>query len=320
MRHLLTALGVLFACLMIAGAAPAATTFATPSTAVAVMKAARCDDDVLFTGVFPALRLSGVKPACAVRLDLSRATFTGLAYWTDIANLTATGGTWAQLRLDKAVNVSLGGAAFTGQASANQVAFNVNVGTNVSITGSTFDGYSKGVTLARVAGFTIAGNSFTQMESDGINCSASQRGRITGNRVSNFRKVPGGAHPDAAQCWSVAGYPTTADIEISFNIIDAPPAQGIFLGNIPGAPGFDRVWIHHNAIIAGQVNGLALAPSARDSAVNDNILSTAPGSPWQSTIQSGGARRCGNTVAAYRQPDGQLKPGVVDAPCPSVAP
>lgn len=285
-------------------------TTATQATIVAVLKAAKPGDTITLTGTFAALRLSGIKPAGVVTLDASAATFTGQAYWTDVSNLTVVGGQWQELRIDRGANIEIDGATFGGQSKSGQVAFNAYVGYGVSVVRSTFANYHKGATFTEIDGATVHQNIFTGMQSDGVNFAACRNVSITSNDLSGFAPVAG-THPDAIQGWSVTGKPPTADVLIARNIIDAAGAQGIFLGDLTGAGGFDRVTIEDNDIRAGQPNGLAIG-NGRGSVVRNNRVSTVTGSLYQSRISiiGGTVTRCGNTVSAYGG-----KPGVTDPAC-----
>lgn len=186
-------------------------------------------------------------------------------------------------------------------------------GRGVEVADGRFEGFRIGLSMTRIDGFQLTGNTFVGMRADGVAASLSRNGLIEKNTCKSTR-VRGKDHPDCIQMWSRPNAPPSADVVIRANHIEGS-TQGIGLHNHvrDGVDdgGFDRIVIEENVINVARANAISLK-NARDSVVRNNHVSTAPGGQVHATIRVSGpsVTVCGNTIGA-----GAGKPAAKDRAC-----
>lgn len=145
--------------------------------------------------------------------------------------------------------------------------------TDSAVTNSSFDHVGQGGALIDSDRIVVQGNSFSNIESDGLDVANTSHARVIGNRFTDFFPVAGD-HPDGIQFFAVgkapADYPTGSLVED--NIIlrgkglgaDGKPfpEQGIFVESQ------DHLTIHRNAISCSLYNAISL--SGVNTALIDN--------------------------------------------------
>lgn len=320
------------------GAGAAATYTATPSTLTAVLGSARDGDTiVLAKGAYKGVRIMGRTFRQPLVIDARAATLEGL-FARSVSGLEIRGGEYRlsptttskksgkplpgfALRFVQVENIKVSDISVVGPGAPADAkdgphgdgwGLQVNGGKEIEVANSRFRGLKVGITLARVTGFRVLNNQFSNQRSDGIDVAESRKGLIEGNdcRDTRIRAIE---HPDCIQMWSRSTSPPTADITIRKNRVRGY-SQGIGLFNHVrngvNDGGFDRILIEDNDIEVPVPHGIAIMDS-RDSIVRNNRVRTAPGAKHRTSINSRGAvKRCGNVVEA-----GAGRPGMVDPSC-----
>lgn len=270
-------------CALLTFACPvqAATLQATPATIAATLKAAQPGDVVVLTGEFPGLPLSGLSFTPAITLDASAATITKFTYAKPVNGVTIRGGKWREgLRIDGGERIKVQGATFVGPFGASTfAALHLNWVKDVEVSGSEVAGVITGMILTGVDGFAITENFLHELRSDGIDLAGARNGVVRGNVIVSPRPLDGD-HPDGVQLLQAGATWPVENIVIDGNVI-AGRMQGIFGGNGP----YRNITIRGNAISAGYVNGIGIG-DVTGLVLEDNEVSTLPGSPWQSLIGS----------------------------------
>lgn len=296
---------------------------ANPATAKVVIASARSGDTIrLARGDYYGITVKDRTFAPALTIEAGDARLTD-ARLDNIDGLVIQGGTYLPLRRDRqgggeafgealrmnnVRNVKVRGATFVGPGSPSATAqtefgegqgLRVIGGQNIEVVESRFEGFKRGLGLRLVDGFRVAGNTFLDMRSDGLNAALSRNGLIEANNCAGTR-IRDTEHPDCIQLWSAPNTKPTADIVIRRNRIEGS-TQGIGLYNhVRGGVddgGFDRIVIEDNEIKVSRANAIMLV-SGRESVVRNNKVSTAPGARFQASIRvtGGTVRQCGNIV------------------------
>lgn len=149
--------------------------------------------------------------------------------------------------------------------------------TDASVTNSIIDHVGQGGALIDSDRILIQGNSFSNIESDGLDISNTGHARVIGNHFTDFFPAVGD-HPDGIQFFAAgiapASYPTGSLIED--NVIlrgkglgadGTPfPEQGIFIESQ------DHITIHRNAISCSLYNAISLS-TVNTALVDGNFIS-----------------------------------------------
>ena len=172
----------------------------------------------------------------------------------------------------------------------------------------------------------VSGNHVTDLISDGIMLTSSQRVKVYNNTCSNFHPLPktfdeqgnqieDGDHPDCIQGWSVPDYAPMSDLEVVGNRGDGD-FQGVFLNNpMAGGRGYDRVTVTDNVMRIGWYHGVYLE-DVRGGLVTRNSIRPngrrdirgkvfdRPVRPYITILTSTNIKACGNVVTEFPTGEG----------------
>jgi Ca2+-binding RTX toxin-like protein len=161
-------------------------------------------------------------------------------------------------------NVSISDSDFHGSLDGvvgNDVAaMLIRSSENVTIKSSEFQQFKFGIGHLDSNGLTLSGNSFHDIQSDGIRGGGSSNVTISNNRFSDFFPVDGD-HPDAIQFWTAGTRLAATNIVVTNNVVErgaGSGVQGIFLRDEIGTMPFSNVTITNNQIIGGGFNGISV--------------------------------------------------------------
>lgn len=278
---------ILIALALAAGACGghAATVTATPETLQALLDRARGGDTItVAAGDYAPILLRSKTWSPPVTVEAAAGRFAGIE-GRRISGLTWRGGT------------------FDGKREQRN-GFKIEVGDHIVVENTTMTGFLRnGIGFGNVSDARIAGNTFSDGGSDGIDVALSRRVVIDGNQCRNGQPTPG-AHPDCIQLWSRPTAPPVADITITNNTAYGD-MQGIGLFNHvrEGVDdgGFDRIRIENNDIKVKQWHGIAVS-SCRDCIVRNNRVEALPNGRIKAWIKFKDVARleaCGNVQTAW---------------------
>jgi hypothetical protein len=274
------------ACLL-AGAFPvashAAILNATPSNVRTVFAAARDGDTINLVGTFGAVSFENRMFTTPVTINASQAVFTDTMRIRNTVGLTVTGGTfdlrsqtnayWRAMAIDNSNAVKILNGTFLGNGEnrgfdATQ-GIVVTQSRNVQVGSSTFNNFLVGITIRSSNGIQLGANRINASTSEGINIADSHFVTAMSNSCSGFTPFPG-SHPDCIQLWSIAGNAPQSMID--------------------------------NTVATSWSEGIACY-GCFDSIITGNVVSTLPGSQWQTLVRViGGANNvvANNSIAAYQ--------------------
>ena len=306
------------ACLL-AGALPfaanAAILNADSTNLLSVFAAARNGDTIKATGTFGSVALQNRTFTTRVILDATGATFTDSLSIQNVTGLTVLRGTFgsrtAMLRTGRAVginrsaNIKFQNATFIGNGpiagSTASIGMTVTASNQVQISASRFNNLKAGLGVLSSTNVKIDSSKFTAMTSDGINIADSHFVTATANTCVGT--VPfAGAHPDCIQLWSVLGNPVQSDIALLRNIARGA-TQGFTSFNSSDGGGL-RISMIGNIVATSYPQGLACYACV-DSVFTDNVLTTLPGSLYQTSMNIiGGSNNIieNNNITRYARP------------------
>lgn len=305
----------MIACLL-AGAFPvashAAILNATPSDVRTVFAAARDGDTINLVGTFGAVSFENRIFTTAVTVNASQAVFTDTLRIRNAVNLTVVGGTfdlrtrtnpyWRAVAVDNSNAIKLLSGTFLGNG-ANR-GFDATQGIvitqsrNVQVGSSTFNNFLVGITVRSSNGVQLAANRINASTSEGINIADSHFVTAMSNSCSGTIPFPG-SHPDCIQLWSIAGNAPQSNISLSRNVARGA-TQGFTSFNASNGGGV-RISMIDNTVATSWSEGIACY-GCFDSIITGNVVSTLPGSQWQTLVRViGGANNivANNSVAAY---------------------
>jgi Ca2+-binding RTX toxin-like protein len=160
-----------------------------------------------------------------------------------------------------------------GNPADDVTGFLIRTSSNVSVTNSEFQQLSNGIGQLDNTGLTISGNSFHDIQTDGVRGGGSSNVVVSNNTFTDFYPAVGD-HPDAIQFWTTNETTSAHDITITDNLFlrgAGQVAQGIFIrdevGNIP----YQNVTITGNYIIGGMYNGIAVI-GGNNVTINNNTV------------------------------------------------
>ena len=286
----------------------AATVTATASTIKAVFAAAHSGDTIKLTGSFAATALTNRSFAPPLVIDATAAVFTDTLSLYSLTNVTITGGHFgsASRLVGSAVRV-VGGSGIKllspivvgNRTTGHGIDFSGT--SNVTVDNGSFTGLRAGVALSGVTGATLSRNRSLHASSDGFDIADSHQVVVSANSCSGTA-ISAGAHPDCVQLWSVLGHAVQSDIQVIDNI--ATGATQGFTSFDPDKGGGLRISILRNRVDTSYPQGIACYACV-DSIIEGNIVTTQPGSQWQTRINIvGGSNNLveGNSVADYVAP------------------
>jgi hypothetical protein len=304
------------ACLL-AGAFPvashAAILNATPANVRTVFAAARDGDTINLVGTFGAVSFENRMFTTPVTVNASQAVFTDTMRIRNTVGLTVTGGTfdlrsqtnayWRAMAIDNSNAVKILNGTFLGNG-ANR-GFDATQGIvvtqsrNVQVGSGTFNNFLVGITVRSSNSIQLAANRINASTSEGINIADSHFVTAMSNSCSGFTPFPG-SHPDCIQLWSIAGNAPQSNITLSRNVARGS-TQGFTSFNASSGGGV-RISMIDNTVATSWSEGIACY-GCFDSIITGNVVSTLPGSQWQTLVRViGGANNvvANNSIAAYQ--------------------
>jgi len=155
-----------------------------------------------------------------------------------------------------------------------------------AVTNMAFTDLYIGLTCDDCTNFSIQGNTFTFIGSDGIDIPGARGGKIQLNTFRDFRPLPG-VHPDGIQCWTTRKPSGCKDVLIFRNTFQGDPGhefQGIMFGDEDGVGGYDRIRIELNTFSQTMWNAVNLARGAEQVILNNRITAGPNFKPWFRTV------------------------------------
>jgi hypothetical protein len=301
---------------LLAGAVPvashAAILNATPSNVRTVFAAAREGDTINLVGTFGAVSFENRIFAKGLTVNAAQAVFTDTMRIRNTVGLTVVGGTfdlrsqtnpyWRAVAIDNSNAVKLLSGTFFGNG-ANR-GFDATLGVvvtqsrNVQVGSGTFNNFGTNIIVRSSNSVQLAANRINAATTDGINIIDSHFVTAMSNSCSGT--VPfAGAHPDCIQLWSLAGNAPQSNITLSRNVARGA-TQGFTSFNASNGGGV-RISMIGNTVSTSWSEGVSCY-GCFDSIITDNVVSTAPGSQWQTIVRViGGANNTvsNNSVAPY---------------------
>lgn len=286
---------------------------ATPSNLNAVFAAAQGGDTINLVGTFGTSSFQNRNFATRVTINAAKATFTDTVTIQNVTNLTVFGGIFGSktqpMRAWRTViikdsnwvkmqsNTFLGNGATAGIDATQGIL--VTTSSNIQVSAGTFNNFKTGIGVMSSTNVKLDNSRFNAMTSDGINIVDSRFVTATANTCSAGTPYPD-AHPDCIQLWSLAGKPVQSDITLLRNIARGA-TQGFTSFNSDDGGGL-RIQMLGNTVATSYPQGIACY-GCFNSLFSDNILSTLPGSLYQTSINIvGGANNIvtNNNVTAYK--------------------
>ncbi|MBL8553962.1 MAG: right-handed parallel beta-helix repeat-containing protein [Phenylobacterium sp.] len=265
----------------------AITTVSTTAGLVSALKAAADGDTIqLGSGTYSAVSLkdlsfangvtitSQTPGAPAVITDMTLSGTRGLTF-QDL-EFAARFGDGISYRVESCQNLVFQRLDVHGSLDRNPsndgLGFLIRNSANVTVRDSEFRELDSGISHLNDEHLKIVGNSFHDLQMDGVRGGGSSWVTISGNRFRDFFREAT-THADAVQFWT-SGVTTTAhDIVVSNNSVvrgDGLYIQGIFFGDESGV-GYDHVAISGNLVVGEAIAGISVT-GAHDVTVTDNIV------------------------------------------------
>ena len=258
--------------------------------------------------------VAAAKPGTVIDLGTQRVTFARVKGLHDVtikggvfgaiildnwSNVTFTGTTFSPLPADRVltgyapplmdayspVGLTITNVTFTGYTDSlgnlQPHAIKLRGGSNVAISGSTFQSVGAAVSFERTAGGSFTGNTLSMVR-EGIDLAGATNITISGNRIGPFRPAAAD-HPDAIQMWTQGlTLPTDTaarNILIENNLVDPGVgyrSQGVFMGdelNLAGqGRGYDAITIRGNVFVGTGWNGIAFGGGTNLLVENNTLL------------------------------------------------
>lgn len=285
---------------------------ADPSNLAAVFASAKNGDTIRATGKFGPVWLTNRSFTTRVTLDATNAVFANTLTVQDVTGLVIVGGTFgsrtAPMRALRAVIVKSSndvrfqtsnfvGNGLTAFGRANHGML-VRQSRNVQVVDANFSNLHTGLGVMSSSRVKVENSRFSQMTSDGININDSHHVTASANRCIGTI-VSRGAHPDCIQLWSLRGQPVQSDIALLGNYARGA-TQGFASFNGSDGGGL-RISMIGNIVDTSYPQGIACY-SCIDSIFQDNILTTLPGSRYQTRMNIGGGGNnliVNNSIGGY---------------------
>lgn len=314
-----TTVGALGVSLAAATAAQSATLDATAATIGAVWGAAQPGDTIRLNGSFGLTYLQNKSSKGGITLDATKAVFTDSLIIRHVDGLKVIGGTYGAptggpttsgraVVINGGSNIAFYSPVVVGNAGGQGISFSDTVGATVK--SGNFAGLYSGVSMTRVTGGYMSGNTVTGALSDGFDIADSHNVTATRNSCSGGAPVAG-AHPDCIQMWSIAGHAVQSDITITNNTATGP-TQG-FTSFDADKGGELRLTMVSNRVSTTYPQGIACYGCV-DSNISYNRVTTLAGAAHVTNIHIiGGSNNIvvGNTIGAL--PKASHGAGVVTA-------
>jgi Ca2+-binding RTX toxin-like protein len=266
------------------------TTVSSVTALNAALKAAQAGDSILLTAgtytgtVASYLNFAGNvtvtsadagHPATLTNLNVTSSsglTFSGLDFRADGA------GPDNPFLVARSHDVTLTGLDVHGSADGLQndrAAMLVRDSANVTVSDSVFHDLWIGIGHLNNDHLTIAGNTFKEIQMDGIRGGGSSFVTITRNTFSNFHPAATD-HPDAIQFWTSNTTTSAHDIAVTENVFMRGSGtgvipQGIFFNDEVGTLPYQHLTITGNMLAGAGYNGIAIF-HGDDVVVKDNVV------------------------------------------------
>jgi hypothetical protein len=282
------AYGGAMAALGLAVPAYAVTLMATSSSFSSVFASANAGDTIVLSGRFGRLDLANRSFDTPLRIDATRASFSGPLNIVRLNGLSVTGGrfgpgAWQNagtIRVFESSNIGFTRPILTGDGLGAARGLTFTNSDGFSVTGGSFSGFRLAIGVIESTDGLLASNRITRATSDGMNIVGSHRVTARGNVCSGG--IPSaGAHPDCIQLWSIAGKPPQSDIRLLRNVANGP-TQG-FTSFTPANGGGLRISMIGNRVNTSMPQGIACYGCV-DSIITDNVLTTLPGSLYRTSL------------------------------------
>ncbi len=269
-------------------------TASTTTQLLQALKAAQPGDTILLTpGTYSSVAISNLAivgdvtitskdpGAPAVFTDLTIRNCSGLNFTNIEFALNPASGSnpikvldSTDIHLDK-LNVH---GSLDGNPTNDTSALQIRGSSNVSVSNSEFQQLSNGISHLDSDHITISGNSFHDLQIDGVRGGGSSFVTISNNYFTDFYREDGN-HPDAIQFWTTNTTTSAHDIIISGNVIDRGDGgvmQGIFIKDESGGKlPYHDVKIVGNVIVGSMWNGISVN-GADGLIISDNIVAGLP--------------------------------------------
>lgn len=301
-----TTVGALGISLAAATVAQAATLDANADTIGGVWNAARPGDTIRLSGSFGLTWLQNKSSTRGLTLDATNAVFTDSLTIKHVDGLKIIGGTYGAttgeptaygraVLIKGGSNITFYSPVVVGNAGGQGISFSDTV--NATVKSGNFAGLYSAISMTRVTGGYMSGNTITGELSDGIDIADSHTVTATRNSCSAGAPVAG-SHPDCIQMWSIAGHAVQSDITITNNTATGP-TQG-FTSFDADKGGELRLTLTSNRVSTTYPQGIACYGCV-DSNISYNKVTTLAGAAHMTNIHIiGGSNNTvvGNTIGA----------------------
>ncbi|WP_292932234.1 hypothetical protein, partial [Novosphingobium sp. PASSN1] len=203
---------MLFAAVLSARPAEAATWTATSATISNIFKTVADGDTIVMTGSFGTVRMQNRVFATGVTIDATSADFSDSLVITKVDGLNIVGGRYGSttvpttqnraIVVSDASNIRILNPIVTGAFAGTGIGFSRSI--NVSVSDGSFTRVKTGVFMDRVTNGSMMRNTLVAGVSDGFNVSNSRNVIVSNNSCSGTTPLVG-YHPDCVQMWTSPG-------------------------------------------------------------------------------------------------------------------
>src|SRR5262249_24775290 len=152
----------------------------------------------------------------AILTDFTMSNCNGLIFsQLEFSAVTALDPYFA-FRIESSSNIEFRNLSVHGDQIGGPAGFLFRNGSNIRVINSDFQQLGGGIVHTNSTGLTITGNSFHDIQSDGISGNGSSNVEISQNTFTDFHPV-GGDHPDAIQFFTLNTTAPAHDITITNN-------------------------------------------------------------------------------------------------------
>jgi len=253
-----------------------ATTVSTTDAVWAAVKAANAGDVItLAAGKYAALTLSGfikdgvtIKGAGAVLGALTVTNCQGLNFdGLEVAQADTSTGHYANAISGSSKIAFANMNVHTATGVLSGIGFFIRNSSEISVKASELHHLGVGMSIIDSPNCTVTGNTFHDINTDGIDNAGAPGVTIVGNHFTDFYPDVG-AHPDAIQFWPTAANPRPSGAVVKDNVIvrgKGRVMQGIFVA------GQDNITITGNAMAGTMYNGISLS-GVNTALIADNFV------------------------------------------------
>jgi hypothetical protein len=282
----------------------------------------------LAPGAYAGVALDGFSPSAAVtvtsRDPANPATIASLTV-DHSRNLTVTNlniissgappAIYYYDRITNSSNITLDGVHVAGSDPTpgnNAAGLLFQNDTNITVRNSTFTQLGTAIVEGLSTGVTITGNTFHNLESDGIDNNGTSNLTISGNAFTDFH--PSALdHPDAIQFWTENTTAPAVNITVSNNTITrgaGVPVQGVFVQDDSGKLPYVGLVVTGNTCAGCLYNGILVSSGTAPQITGNTVLGYADQQSWIYVGGTTGAVLSGNRATSYNIP--ATNPGLVN--------